>query len=252
MAATLRNNIAEITAKTKDAEEKAAQAEKATERAEEAMLQAEKAKQEGMSHAASELEGIVGQVASSSTQLAAQIDNSKSGAETQRVRSSETATAMEEMNASVLEVASNAGLAAEMAEKAHQEGAKSGRVVNEVVNSTKQLNQETIMLRQELNNLGQQADSIGHIMSVITDIADQTNLLALMLQLKRQEPVKLGVALPLLLMKFVSCRETVLHNEVGEAINAIQNGTASSISRMEETSKVVESSTELAGQAVRH
>ena len=30
-----------------------------------------------------------------------------------------------------------------------------------------------------MTRLGQQADSIGHILSVISDIADQTNLLAL-------------------------------------------------------------------------
>jgi|GEM_PF-649097 methyl-accepting chemotaxis protein len=251
MASTLRDNIAEINIKTEEAEEKALQARKATEKAEEAMRRAESAKREGMVQAADELEGVVGQVSSSSTQLSAQIENSKSGAETQRVRASETATAMEEMNATVLEVASNAGLAAEMAMKAQDEGAKSGRVVNEVVNSTKKLNTETVKLREELDSLGKQANSIGHIMSVITDIADQTNLLALnaAIEAARAGDAGRGFAVVADEVRKLAEKTVSATNEVGDAINAIQNGTASSISRMEETSRVVVSSTDLAGQA---
>ncbi len=251
MAATLRENIAEITAKTEDAEDKALQAQEATAKAEEAMRKAEIAKQEGMSHAADELEGIIGQVSAASTQLAAQIENSKSGAEIQRVRSSETATAMEEMNASVLEVANNAGQAAEMAESAQTDGSQSGRVVNEVVESIKRLNEETILLRGELENLGSQADSIGHIMSVITDIADQTNLLALnaAIEAARAGEAGRGFAVVADEVRKLAEKTVAATNEVGDAIKAIQNGTASSMNRMEETSKVVENSTELAAHA---
>ncbi len=251
MAATLRENIAEITAKTEDAEDKALQAQEATAKAEEAMRKAEIAKQEGMSHAADELEGIIGQVSAASTQLAAQIENSKRGAEIQRVRSSETATAMEEMNASVLEVANNAGQAAEMAESAQTDGSQSGRVVNEVVESIKRLNEETILLRGELENLGSQADSIGHIMSVITDIADQTNLLALnaAIEAARAGEAGRGFAVVADEVRKLAEKTVAATNEVGDAIKAIQNGTASSMDRMEETSKVVENSTELAAHA---
>ncbi|GKT22861.1 Chemotaxis methyl-accepting receptor like protein, partial [Aduncisulcus paluster] len=115
--------------------------------------------------------------------------------------------------------------------------------------STKKLNQETIMLREELDNLGQQADSIGHIMSVITDIADQTNLLALNAAIAAARAGEAGRGFAVVADEVRKLAEKTVSatNEVGEAISAIQNGTASSISRMEETSKVVESSTELAG-----
>ncbi|GKT21909.1 Chemotaxis methyl-accepting receptor like protein, partial [Aduncisulcus paluster] len=101
------------------------------------------------------------------------------------------------------------------------------------------------------DNLGQQADSIGHIMSVITDIADQTNLLALNAAIEAARAGEAGRGFAVVADEVRKLAEKTVSatNEVGEAISGIQNGTASSISRMEETSKVVESSTELAGQA---
>ena len=100
--------------KSEEAEEKSRQAEIAMNEAEQARLEAENAKRDGMLQAAGQLEGIATQVGSASEELAAQIDQSNQGTSIQQERTSEAATAMEEMNASVLEVAQNASSAAKM------------------------------------------------------------------------------------------------------------------------------------------
>ncbi len=81
---------------------------------------------ERIARASAEADDVASQLAAASEQLSAQIEQSSRGSDIQRERTAEAATAMEEMNASVLEVARNAGSAAELAEKAKaraQEGA---------------------------------------------------------------------------------------------------------------------------------
>ncbi|WP_027723307.1 methyl-accepting chemotaxis protein [Maridesulfovibrio zosterae] len=251
MVINLVDMIAMSEKKTQEAEAQSEMARKATQDAEEARSSAEVAKSEGMNHAALELEGITSQVGAASSQLASQIENSRSGAEAQKSRTTETATAMEEMNASMLEVAHNASQAAEMAEKAKSEGNKSGKVVCDVVESIKTLNKETVMLQEELNSLGEQAESIGLVMGVITDIADQTNLLALnaAIEAARAGDAGRGFAVVADEVRKLAEKTVSATNEVGKAISAIQTGARRSLQRMEDTTTVVDGSTELASQA---
>ncbi|MDC7217928.1 MAG: Cache 3/Cache 2 fusion domain-containing protein, partial [Spirochaetales bacterium] len=64
---------------------------------------------------AKEADEISDQLASAADELSAQVDESRRGAEVQQQRASETATAMDQMNATVMEVARNAGEASESA-----------------------------------------------------------------------------------------------------------------------------------------
>ena len=91
----------------------------------------------------------------------------------------ETATAMEEMNATVLEVAKNASQAAGTSDGARQKAQEGSGIVGRVVTDIAQVQKQSQALKQDMEGLGKQAEGIGHIMNVISDIADQTNLLAL-------------------------------------------------------------------------
>jgi len=150
----LEQNMAEIQTKTHEAEDKARAAETAKAEADEARRNAERAKSEGMLTAAGKLESIVSIVSSASAQLSAQIGESSKGAERQAMRITETATAMEEMNATVLEVAKNAGQAAETSDGARKKAQSGAEVVNKVMTGMSEVQQQTTRLKTDMGTLG--------------------------------------------------------------------------------------------------
>ena len=237
--------------KTREAEQKSREAEVALEQAEEARAQAEVAKREGMLQAASQLEGIVMQISSASDELAAQVDEASRGADVQRERTAEAATAMEQMNVTVLEVAQNAGKAAESADEARSNAESGGNIVEDVVRSIQRVNEEALRLESGLGDLGVQAEGIGNIMSVISDIADQTNLLALNAAIEAARAGEAGRGFAVVADEVRKLAEKTMQatSEVERAVSAIQQGTRDNIVGMQETVKTVGSSTQLAEQA---
>ena len=91
----------------------------------------------------------------------------------------ETAAAMDEMNAAVLEVARNASSAAEISEQSKGKAEEGARVTREAVAGIREVREESLRLKKDMSQLSGFARSISHVMDVISDIADQTNLLAL-------------------------------------------------------------------------
>lgn len=237
--------------KTKEAEVKSDQAQEALAEAEEATRRAETAKQEGMLQAARQLEEIVARIASSTTELSEQVEESRNGSERQRERASENATAMEEMNATVLEVASNAANSAENADKAKHEAEDGSKTVSAVVTAVEKLKQEAHKLGDEMGRLGSRAESIGDVMNVITDIADQTNLLALnaAIEAARAGEAGRGFAVVADEVRKLAEKTMTATKEVGEAIDSIQESSRASMKTMEETSDMVDSTTLLVGEA---
>lgn len=129
--------------------------------------------------AAERLEAVINVVSSASQQLSAQIEQSGRGAEEQAARMTETSTAMDEMNSTVLEVARNAGKAAEVSSETKQRAEAGAQIVHSAVNSIQDVQRQSVQLKEDMGVLEGHAQSINNIMAVISDIADQTNLLAL-------------------------------------------------------------------------
>ncbi len=250
-AGVLEQNIKDIQAKTLEAEEKARAAELAKADADEARRNAEHAKSEGMLAAAGKLEAIVGIVSSASSQLSAQIGESSRGAERQAMRITETATAMEEMNATVLEVAKNAGQAAETSDGARKKAQSGAEVVNKVMSGMSDVQQQTAKLKTDMGTLGKQAEDIGRIMTVITDIADQTNLLALnaAIEAARAGDAGRGFAVVADEVRKLAEKTMTATKEVGEAISAIQHGTRSNVEGVDKSVHLITEATTLADQS---
>lgn len=218
---------------------------------------AEKALKDGVLRAAQQLESVVEIVTSASEQLSAQIEQSSRGAEGQAHRIGETSTSMEEMNATVLEVARNASSAASTADQAKVQAEEGAKVVSQVVHGIEEVQRQSQEMKQDMGNLGEQAEGIGQILNVISDIADQTNLLALnaAIEAARAGEAGRGFAVVADEVRKLAEKTMTATKEVGDAIRGIQNGTRKNIENVERSGKTIEDVTKLAntsGESLRH
>ena len=251
MVATLKGKIAEADQKSQQAREESERAQKATAEAEEARRQAERAKAEGMLQAAHQLEGVVEIVTSASEELSAQIEQSSRGADEQSARVRETATAMEQMNATVLEVAKNAQQAADISSNARKQAVDGAQIVDHAVKGISTVHSQSLALKEDMNALGKQAESIGQVMGVIADIADQTNLLALnaAIEAARAGDAGRGFAVVADEVRKLAEKTMTATQEVGRAIKEIQEGTRKNIQSVEHTGESIEEATRLSVQS---
>ena len=248
MVATMKAKIVEAEHKTAEAAEQARLAGIATLEANEAKAQAERAKVEGMVAAATQLEQVVEVISSASEELSAQIEQSSRGTEVQAGRVGETATAMEEMNATVLEVARNASQASDSSADARTKALEGAQIVAQVVAGIGSVQAVSTTMREDMDALGKQAQGIGQIMNVISDIADQTNLLALnaAIEAARAGDAGRGFAVVADEVRKLAEKTMTATKEVGEAITGIQKGTKKNLDNVERAVTSIAQATDLA------
>ena len=213
-------------------------------------IQQEKIRQqnERIAHAAIQANQISHQLSSAAEELAAQINEANTGSGVQLERAGSTATAMEEMHATIFEVARNAGSAAQEASTAKNNAQQGADIVSKVIEAISAVHTKAEGLRISMEQLGAQAESIGDVMHVISDIADQTNLLALNAAIEAARAGDAGRGFAVVADEVRKLAEKTMRAtlEVGEAISIMQNVAASNVHATGEAAQAVSSSTELA------
>ncbi len=187
-------------------------------------------------------------VAAASEELSAQVEQVSRGAEMQRSRVDSTATAMSEMNSTVLEVARSAGSASEQSENTRSRAEGGAELVNRVVKAINNVNTVALGLQDNMKELGQQAEGIGGVMNVISDIADQTNLLALNAAIEAARAGEAGRGFAVVADEVRKLAEKTMSatQEVGNNIQAIQNSTRTNINEVTSAVKNISEATDLA------
>ena len=251
MREKLKQSFTLVAERQAEAVQQAEAARKAMAEATEAKHMAERAKAEGMLQAAQQLEAAVEVISTAAEQLTAHISQSSRGADEQSGRIHETATAMEQMNATVLEVAKNAQLAADVSGNAQKQTLEGVQIVTSAVEGIKSIHSKSLAIKQDMGALGKQAEAIGQIMNVIADIADQTNLLALnaAIEAARAGDAGRGFAVVADEVRKLAEKTMTATREVGEAISGIQQGTRKNIDNVEDVGAAIEETTTLSARS---
>jgi methyl-accepting chemotaxis protein len=194
---------------------------------------------------------ISNRMAAASEELSAQVEQVSRGAEMQRERVESTASAMNEMNSTVLEVARNAGQASEQSENTRRKAEGGAELVNRVVRSINDVNSVAATLQNNMRELGSKVESIGGVMNVISDIADQTNLLALnaAIEAARAGEAGRGFAVVADEVRKLAEKTMTATQEVGGSITAIQQAARKNIKEVGTAAKSVTEATELANSS---
>ena len=252
MVNALKTNIENAQRESENAKEQSRKAQEAMQQAEAASREAQ-SKTEAMLVAADKLEQVGSVVSSASTQLSAQIEQSDRGAAESAQRLSEAATAMNEMNATVQEVAKNAGSASAASAETKQKAEAGAEVVAKAVQSIEQVHQMSLELKGDMVQLNEHAQDITRIMNVISDIADQTNLLALNAAIEAARAGEAGRGFAVVADEVRKLAEKTMAstNDVGNAIKAIQESTAKSMTGVDNAVERISEANELASRSGR-
>ncbi|WP_051249795.1 methyl-accepting chemotaxis protein [Maridesulfovibrio zosterae] len=251
MVKELKETIHKAEGETQKAEQESEKARHATAEAEKAKEKADRARTEGLLHAASRVEQVLEQVVSASEEMSLQSNELLRGAEIQSDRIASTATAMEEMNATVLEIARNASDAATSGTEAQGKAKDGAEVVNKSRSSLDQTVTEVNNLKGNMVELDQQAKGTETIIGVITDIADQTNLLALnaAIEAARAGEAGRGFAVVADEVRKLAEKTVAATSEVSNSIVAIQRVAGENITSMENVFKRIQEATDFSSSS---
>ena len=190
---------------------------------------------------------VTDKVASASVELSATAEEISKGTDTLTSRASQTAAAVEEMNATVSQVAQNSGKAATLAQETVKTAKDGGSVVSDTISGMQQLSDAVSSSATIIAELGKSSDQIGEIVRVIEDIADQTNLLALnaAIEAARAGEQGRGFAVVADEVRKLAERTTKATKEIGDMIRQIQQDTRGAVESMQQGTVKVTSGVDL-------
>ena len=209
-------------------------------------------------HFAEKVRNMVLQVSGSTSQLAAAAEemsmitnDTNQGVQKQQAETEMVATAMNEMTATVQEVARHATEASDAAQSADRETKDGKAVVQQTVSSINGLANEIEQATTVISKLETDSDNIGTVLDVIRGIAEQTNLLALnaAIEAARAGEQGRGFAVVADEVRTLASRTQESTQEIQTMIESLQQGSRNAVKAMTSSQEQSQQSVEQATKA---
>ena len=244
----LGQKIAEADEKSREAAAEADRAGVCLAEAEAAREAGATARHEGSVQAARTLEGVLVHLGEATAALSETVAQASSGARAQKDSAQETAAAIGQMNETVLDVSRTAAAAAKTSAEARDKADLGAGTVQELAGCIDGVQKLAEGLRGDIIALGREAQGIGTIINVISDIADQTNLLALnaAIEAARAGEAGRGFAVVADEVRKLAEKTMLATKDVEQAITGIQAGTKTHVASVQAAATAIESASGLA------
>lgn len=194
---------------------------------------------------------VSNQLADKSNYIDKESNSTSQTADRQRQETTMAATAINEMSATVLEVARNTSSAADSAKSADQCAVDGQKIVTAMARGVEALAEEIETSSNAINLLKEDSVNVGAVLDVIRGIAEQTNLLALnaAIEAARAGEQGRGFAVVADEVRTLAQRTQESTQEIREVIERLQGGADTAVERMTGSSRKVGENVDAANNA---
>lgn len=195
-------------------------------------------------------------IASSSEELSTVTNQTSKGVAEQQSQTDQVATAMNEMVATVNDVAKSAEAAFQAANHASEKSVSGEKAVRETLEFVADLNKQSAEVTKQLNSLQSETNNIGTVLDVIKSVAEQTNLLALnaAIEAARAGEQGRGFAVVADEVRSLAQRTQSSATEIETLIGNLVSSAETSVNSMEAGNRLAEQTlerAEVAGSTIR-
>nr|WP_201193197.1 methyl-accepting chemotaxis protein [Pseudomonas fluorescens] len=205
------------------------------------LMQAMQQMGEGLSSIVSGLQAGIEQLASSAQSLSAVTEQTNLEVSSQKEETEQVATAMNQMTATVHDVARNAEEAALAAQTADDKVESGQAVVRQSMTRIEQLADSASSASSSIESLSAEIQNIGTVLSVIKSVAEQTNLLALnaAIEAARAGEQGRGFAVVADEVRALARRTQQSTEEIERLVSALRSAAQSSVQQIQSSGELV-------------
>tara|TARA_R110001592_G_scaffold62711_1_gene191801 strand:+ start:2434 stop:4053 length:1620 start_codon:yes stop_codon:yes gene_type:complete len=206
---------------------------------------------EKLEYIVNEEKTIIENIEQSASQLQSVTDSSNVAIETQLSLTDQLAAAVDEMTATVQDVAQNASSTSDCAEQVESNAIESQVAVSRTIEQIQNINEHLVGASTVIGKVNDASDEIGQVLNVISAIAEQTNLLALnaAIEAARAGDSGRGFAVVADEVRGLAKRTTESLGDIEKIINQLQSSAKDAVGSMEQGIKEVATGSEIAKEA---
>ncbi|MDD2098587.1 methyl-accepting chemotaxis protein [Pseudomonas putida] len=205
------------------------------------LMQAMQQMGEGLSQIVSGLQAGIEQLATSAQSLSAVTEQTNLEVSSQKEETEQVATAMNQMTATVHDVARNAEEAAQAAQTADGKVESGQRVVRQSMVRIEQLAESATSASSSIESLSAEIQNIGTVLGVIKSVAEQTNLLALnaAIEAARAGEQGRGFAVVADEVRALAKRTQQSTEEIERLVSALRSAAQASVQQIQSSGELV-------------